>query len=438
MISGYRAVKAVQILILTISAALFSGCGDTFRPTINVQPSPTGDPGGTGQAVIVSTNPVGNGADTHINVSGDTNVGQVIVGPNPLFMGKGGGSGRLFVINSNNSATVYTALAPQFATVNSIGLPSGASGPIGGGFDAGGDIFIANSGSNNLTFISSSQVVASSQLIPVGAQPVTVAGGPGATKVYSINHGANTVTAIFAQDNSVGATIAVGSQPVWGTMTPDGLFLYVVNQGSGTVSVIDTIFDVVIATITVGSSPNFAFFDPGLQRVYVTNTGSATLSVIKGDNVDVTHPPFKLADIPLSGPAVSVAVLPNGTKAYAALGGCPAGINHTSLVDFVVNGSCLGNRLSVIDAAALRESKVLTLGSGVVSVDSSIDSNRVYAVNAHDGNISIIKTFNDTELTNSSGQPSRMSVPPQNASCTNPAVCPPNLLQTPFQVLTFP
>ena len=120
------------------------------------------------------------------------------------------------------------------------------------------------------------------------------------------------------------------------------------------------------------------------------------------------------------------------------LGNCPAGINHLTLLTTVTSGGCLGNSVSVIDAVGLRESKVITVGSGAVSIDASSDSTKVYAVNSHDATISIIKTAGDSEVANSSGQPLRIQAPQQSLSCANPSSCPTNVTQIPFMVRTFP
>jgi len=93
--------------------------------------------------------------------------------------------------------------------------------------------------------------------------------------------------------------------------------------------------------------------------------------------------------------------------------------------------------VSVVDLVARRETKVITLGSGVVSVAASSDGAKVYAVNAHDGNVSIIRTVTDTELT--TGSPARISAPPQNFDCHgNPTCAAATGNQTPFAVRVFP
>jgi YVTN family beta-propeller protein len=265
----------------------------------------------------------------------------------------------------------------------------------------------------------------------VGNAPVFITGsssttGVGANKIYVVNNADGNVTVFSALDNSFKTKITVGSQPIWAVMSTDTGAVYVVNQGDGTVSVIDTGIDSVITTISVGASPNFAFFDANLKRLYVTNTGSNTLSVIKGDTIDLSKGivPTKIAEVKLSGPAVSVVALSDGTRAYAALGGCPSGTNHTNLVGSLA--SCTGNRVSVIDAVSLTETGTITVGSGAVSVDAANDASRVYSVNANDRNVSIIRTSTNAELT-------RMPAPQRDFTCTTGC-----LLQTPFMVRVFP
>src|SRR5262249_47053948 len=149
MISIRWAVVAVFAIVTC--AALLAGCGNTFRPTINFQPQPSGDPSSLGHAVVLSTNPAGGGSDTHINVSGDTNVGVVNVGLNPVFLGKA--LGRAFVINGDNTVTLYIALLPTSTVASRITLPGTTSGAVGGGASANGNIYIANSGTNNVSVI---------------------------------------------------------------------------------------------------------------------------------------------------------------------------------------------------------------------------------------------------------------------------------------------
>ena len=451
MILTIRTLWAV--LAIAICAALVAGCGNTFRPTISFQTQPGGDPAPLGNAVVLSTNPAGDGSNTHINVSGDTNVAVINVGVNPVFLGKAGS--RAIVLNGDNTVSLYFALLPTSNT-STVTLPSTISGAVGVAASGNGNIYIADSGSNDVSVIPSGQLVVS-QVVPVGARPVMVATNSSGGKAYVVNHDDNTVTVIGTQDNAVIKTIPVGAQPIWGVMSDDGVDVFIVNQGEGTVSVIDTTLDKVICTPippathppasctstinldNAGANPslasNFAFYDNVRKRVYVTNPGNNSVTVIKADSINLGADPQILpkflARVPVGGSPISVGAIADGTRAYAALGNCPAvagGINHTNLLANLAG--CNGNQVAVIDAVGLFQSKLITVGSGAVSIAPSTDGTKVYVPNAHDGNISIIKTATDTELM-------RMAAPLQNISCTNPAVCPASP-QTPFMVLTFP
>ena len=175
----------------------------------------------------------------------------------------------------------------------------------------------------------------------------------------------------------------------------------------------------------------------------MSNTGEGTITVIKANGIDLGSVPqvlpAKLKDIPVSGNPTSVTALPDGTRAYAALGNCPAGVNHVNI--FTQLPSCNGNLVSVIDAGALAEKKTIPVGIGAVSIDASNDGSRVFVANAHDsvtdttgthtaGTVSDIRTTTDTEVM-------RKLAPQQDPHCqaSTTVFCP---VQTPFMERTFP
>lgn len=447
--------KAIWLLAgLGVLMLLAAGCNDTLRQFIVPVPPPTGDPAALAHAITLSTNPVpsSDGSDLHIDVSGDTNVGIVTVGPNPVFLGTT--SNQAFVINSGDPTTpptvsVYIALNPQAAIVSTVTLPTSGPDavktPIAGSTSSANNIYIANRDSNNVSVISAG-VLAVTTTIPLPAgdtQPVMIAGNASNNKIFVVNQGSGNVTEISTIDNTVIKDIKVGTSPVWAVMSTDGLFVFVVNQGDGTVSVIDTSLEIVIATVPVGPSPNFAFYESKLKRVYVSNTGNNTISVIKANGIDLGSVPQvlpeKLKDIMVSGTPVSVTALSDGTRAYAALGNCPAGVNHTTIV--AQAPSCTGNLVSVIDAVALTEKKTITVGVGPISIDASRDASRVFVANSHDtvtgssgthtaGTISDISTVTDSVVM-------VKLAPQQDPRCpvSSTVFCP---VQTPFMVRTFP
>jgi len=475
--------KLWPVVLTAVSVALLAGCNDTLRQFIIPVPKPAGDSQATAHAVVLSTNPSGgNGSTLHIDVSGDTLAGIVDTGRDPVFLGKG--PGRVYVINRNAAAndtttgndtlTSYGSTSPLATTPNTITMPStmpsAALNPIAGGVGASGDFFVANPTSNNLSQVAQfAQAVTNTITIPLGppptnpqGTPVAVAGNAAQAKIYVVNTvsgGPGYVTVISTTDNTVvKPSIPVGLNPIWAVMSNDGVFVFVVNQGDGTVMVIDTTLDIVLpcngtlltcpapssGAINVGltptgtpaatpaASPNFAFYDSKLQRLYVTNTGENSVAIIKADGINSGTGVFPslLKTVPVSGTPISVTALSDGSKAYAALGNCPAGTNHTNLVtpDTVTGkiANCNGAAVSVINATSLAETNTITVGSGVVSVDSASDASRVYAVSAHTGNVSIIKPSTDSVL-------ATFPVPQQNTACTSSCA-----LQVPFAVRVFP
>jgi len=205
-----------------------------------------------------------------------------------------------------------------------------------------------------------------------------------------------------------------------------------------------------------------------------TGTGENTISVIQANGLDLgSNPqvlPTKIADIHVSGSPTSLTALSDGTRVYAALGNCGAGVNHLTLP--TSTAGCTGNLVSVIDVVGLRETGTITVGPGAVSVDASSDASRVYVASANDittvrddvhpsaplpdrtfptPSISIIRTATNSVLVTPVDQSivnrplPTFHVPQQNPACVPtidpnfnshvPLPCP---LQTPFMVRTFP
>ena len=147
-----------------------------------------------------------------------------------------------------------------------------------------GNIYVTNSGSNTISVIDgkTNKVVAT---IPVGTSPhgVVALDSPvgGFSTIYVTNSGSNTISVIDGKTNKVVATIPVGTSPhdIIGSMLGK---LYVTNSGSDNVSVIDGKTNKVVATIPSGNLPNDVASDETYSKIYVTNSGSNKVSVING------------------------------------------------------------------------------------------------------------------------------------------------------------
>jgi YVTN family beta-propeller protein len=443
-----RTPKALWLALFTaILIVIATGCNDTLRQFITPVPGPGGDPGTLSHAVVLSTNSIvpsdgspAVGSTLHIDVSGDTVAGVVNVGPKPVFLGKG--PNRVFVLNGDDTASTYTALLPLSSAIFTVTLPPGTSGQAAG-FSNSGNLFVT-SPSDKVDVIASA-VLAFTTALPVGTNPVSIAGNGNNSKIYVVNQGSGDVTVISTIDNfvfpqAIPLADAAGHpgqapNPIWGVMAPDGVHVFVVNQGDGThtgwVSVIDTFLDQVIANVPVGVSPNYAVFEPRLQRVYVSNTGDSTVSVIKANGINLAQQivPTNIGNIAVPAGLTSVAALADGSRVYAAIGGCLAGTNHINLVSRLAN--CSGNQVAIIDATSFAVKKVLTVGAGAVSIDAANDSSRVYVVGANAGNVSIIRTSDDAVLTT-------IPAPQQSLGCQSKVVCPGTATETPFMVRVFP
>src|SRR6267154_2787307 len=107
--------KTMWLLSLAILMVLAAGCNDTLRQFIVPVPSPSGDPGALAHAITLSTNPVTDapGSDMHIDVSGDSSVGIVPLGVNPVFLGKT--SNRVFIIDKGDPPSIPPSVSSYIA-----------------------------------------------------------------------------------------------------------------------------------------------------------------------------------------------------------------------------------------------------------------------------------------------------------------------------------
>ena len=400
--SSAKPRQARRSLAAGVAAALawviLLGCGDVYRPVANPVLKPGGDPQTTRVALVLSNNSGAPGMSTVVDVSGDTNIGNFVVGRAPVHVALKSATLAL-VANKNDDTVSLFNPTTQGSPVLTITLPAG-SAPVFLGSTEGAIVYVANSETNSVGVISVTQAIQQSSL-PVGRTPVALAETPDATRLYSVNQGDGTVTAISPSNGSVLATIPVGNSPVAAAMNASGSTLYVANQGSGTVSVIDTASNIVTATLATGPSPRFLVYDSHLRRLYVANTGANTISVF---NADVGLTPLATVTVD-AGPA-SIAPLADGTRVYVANAGCSDAVNLAG---------CSGNTVTVVDALSFAIRKTITVGSAPVSLVADPQSTKVVVANRDSNSISSIRTSDDTvvnTLASGSPQPTFVVVSP--------------------------
>jgi YVTN family beta-propeller protein len=279
---------------------------------------------------------------------------------------------------------------------------------------ANGDVIPGNAGTVSAISTSSNVIT---NTIAVGINPVALAETPDAKKLYVVNQGSDSVTSINTIDKTVNAILSTGTSPVWAVARSDSTRVYVLNQGSGSVSSIDTTSEA-FTNVLLAAGGNFMLYDKGRNRLYVTNPVAHTLSILDA----APDPPALLATIDLTAGAtpacpvacspVSVAVLPDGSRAY--------------VVSYVPGSDPLSSLVTVIDTQSYAVRKAIPLSS--VNIDpvnptgcstarfrlftaAASDGSRVYVSNCDAGGTRVILTATDSLVSDLAGNPLLISAP---------------------------
>jgi YVTN family beta-propeller protein len=357
-------VVAVGALILAEAS-----CGEYFRPVaIPITPNPP-TPSSLHYVISLTSNgvcppqtsePCGPGANSRIDVSGDSSVATAQVGLGPVHAALLPGGTEVYVANSMEDTVSFyspSATGPVFT----VSLPVG-SRPSFVATTEGGAVYVANSGANVVAAIQPATGVVTNS-IPVGANPVALAETPDGKKLYAANEGDGTVTAINTVDKSVARTIPAGASPVWVAARADSARVYVVNSAAGTVSAIDTAADTVVGSRPVGAGGNFMLYDKTRSRLYVTNPVAATLTVL-----DVSSDALAIlgtvsfaagsAACPAGCTPITVAALPDGSRIYVASENIAATCTEPADAN---SAGCISSQVTVIQAADFSVTKTIPI-----------------------------------------------------------------------------
>lgn len=198
---------------------------------------------------------------------------------------------------------------------------------------------------------------------------------------------------LWADDNTVIATINTGVTPAGIAITPSGHKAYVANNnnygiaGEDSVTVLNLKNNTVKTTIFDPSfnEPYTVTINPSGHRAYVTNSNSSTITVIdtKTNQVIAVITGF-------DGPS-GMAITPDGKFGYVNNYGAPGGV-----------GSGNGTTVRVVDLTNnVIIGSPITVGQAPAAIAISPHGKFVYTINYVDGNpgtgtMSIIKTSNNT------------------------------------------
>jgi YVTN family beta-propeller protein len=330
--------RALGVLALCLIGA---SCGDEFRPVAIPIIGPQPNPQATHFVLVLSDNGSNDpGTSSRLDVSGDTNIGVAQLGRGPTYAALTSNNTRVFVTNTLEG-TVSSYAPTSESSITTTSLSAGAT-PVFATTTENGNVYVADYIHNTVVAISALTNVALTPLITVGTHPVALAETPNQQKLYAANQDDGTVSSIGVVDRTVVQTIATGATPVWVIARSDSARVYVLNSGSGTVSSIDTTTDLVVGNVTVGAGSNFMAYDNHLNRLYITNPSTNILTA-----VDITaDPPTVLFTLPLPAGATNVAVLPDGTRAYAVSSqkGPPCTSNPADLQ------ACISSQVTVVNS----------------------------------------------------------------------------------------
>jgi YVTN family beta-propeller protein len=322
---------------------------------------------------VDGTTPPCDGVSSEINVSGDSNAANVVLGQTPVHALLAGGA--VVANRDGDSLSVFAVTSPG-TTPTTINLPSGAK-PV---FlaSASGHLYVADSGLNSVSVVTlSSNSVETT--VPVGANPVVLAATPDGSKVFVANRDGNTVSVISTVDNTVETTIGPNPgdvTPVYVLANPAGTAMYVLYAGSASVSPTVAIIDPFSGSVTghlslpAGGNSNFMAFDSHLQRLYVTNPGTNSVSIFDATPVP-PNVPNALATVAVGAQPMALAPLSDGSRVYVVDTGATTGCG----------GEASMGQVSVINATSNSvpaSGGCITVGPSPVWIAASSSNFKVY------------------------------------------------------------
>ena len=207
---------------------------------------------------------------------------------------------QAFWVAAPSACVAVVQVSSNFSTGTVIASYPVGTDPFGVAVDnATNDVFVSNTGSNNVTVISAASGLSVAN-ISVGLSPLGIAYDPHTASVYVANSGSNNVTVISATTLQATAWVPVGSAPVGIAIDPQLGRAFVADSGSDAVSVINTTNHAVVASISVGTTPYGVAFDNTTDRIYVTNEGSNNVSVIDSPTEAI------VATVPVAYPGIDL------------------------------------------------------------------------------------------------------------------------------------
>lgn len=431
--------------------AICTGCGDVFRPVIIPNPPAFPDPRASHSVMAVNDNGTDRGSLMVVNVSGDTDVGVTDMGLTPVHAVQSGAN-QVLVANHaapgalGDSLTKISFSGTQILGTTTISLPPD-SAPNFVATTQSGTAYVSLPGfappSVGVVSTASNVLVAT---IPVGTNPVAMAETRDGKKLYVANQGDNSISSFNTIDRSARPLDLNGgpnpfSAPLWVSARSDNQRVYVLN-GNDTLTTLDTTSaagtnDKVLATLpNVGAGAAYMVYDGHLNRLYIPSgsrltvidtapslpqilgapVAISTLSPASRSTTDVCFD--SSGNTPPAVTAVSVAALPDGSRAYVGAYYTDGSGNICPQVTAInTSGNTVKTTVPIpgFSGVAPYSPPICATTHFRFTMAAGGDSSRAYLASCDAGNVNIINTANDTYVLNlPAPASSRPPIPPSN------------------------
>ncbi len=365
MFSSWSKAGLVALLMLVL---LGVGCNDVYRPIVTPIPLPGGDPGNTDYVAVLNQNPSGDrDVVSFLDVSGDTNIGNRLVGPGAAWVAWTGSKGATIVPNTTLDSS--TQVSYSSTLIGTATLTAGSQ-PVYAFTHNSSYMYLLNRGTNTTdcpgngsigVVLTSSNSLQSDMC--VGPHPTFFTQTSDGVRLNVLDDNLNEAWIINVVSGEVEAKLPVGTGPAWAVVSADNSTAYVVNKGSGDITVLDITNKAVrnASIATNGTSPSYIAMDSKRTRLYVSNQGSDSVSVFDISNVTPTqlHAPISVGS---GASPYALAVLPDGSAVWVA----DTGTNSVTRID---GNSFLTTQVPISSVAGVK----------VTWVATSIAGGRVYA-----------------------------------------------------------
>jgi len=277
-----------QLLVVLACTVVCVSCGQVYRPVVIPITITPPNPSNFHEVFAINANvPFNPGTGMQVDVSGDTNVGVINIGLNPMHAAILPNNTRVFVASAGSvvgQSDIVTSFTPAFDVVTATGLGAGVTISLPG--QTSGITAISESGNLVTATLDAplNNIGLGDVIVIAGAG---VAGYDGTFTLFSISattiQYVNSVTGLAP---SLGGTASVPAQPVFLASTQNNA-MYVANYNSSSVALINTSLNAVTNSALVGSHPVALAETPNGNKLYVANQGSNAVSSL--NTVDMSQ-----------------------------------------------------------------------------------------------------------------------------------------------------